>query len=204
MVSEQEKLMHSVSERGLRNRFIMMTKEELEEKQLSSELIYDGVVVHLYKDQVSIPGGGQSIREVVRHVGAVCVVPYEDGMVYMERQYRYPFEEVLSEIPAGKLDYSGEDLLQAAKRELREETGLTAGKWTDLGPLYPTVAYTDERIELFMAEDLHPGQTDLDEDEFIDVYKVPLKDVLTDVMDGKVPDGKTQIAILKAARLKGL
>ena len=121
----------------------------------------------------------------------------------MERQYRYPFDTVITEIPAGKLDSKQEDRLSAAKRELREETGLTADQWTDLGAFYPAAAYSDEYITMFLAQGLHQGEQQLDPDEFLDVFRVPLEDLVQDVMDGKIPDAKTQTALLKAARILG-
>ena len=102
------------------------------------------------------------------------------------------------EIPAGKLDSADEDRLEAAKRELREETGMTAEKWTDIGEYLPAPAYSDERITMYLATGLHSGEQDLDDDEFLEVFRVPLKELVDDVMAGKISDGKTQIAVLKA------
>ena len=132
------------------------TAAQLTEETLTSTLLYDGRVVHLYRDTVRLPNGHETIREVIRHVGAVCVLPLlSDGSVLVERQFRYPHARVLLEIPAGKLDSKAEDRLDAAKRELYEETGYRAGKYTDLGPLYTTPAFVDEVIEMYLAEELH-------------------------------------------------
>lgn len=175
--------------------------KELAEKKVSSEEIYDGAILHVYKDTVTLPNGKPAGREVIRHVGAVGIVPLtEDGKVIVERQYRYPLDMVITEIPAGKLDSREEDRLEAAKRELQEETGISADEWSDLGIYYPAAAYTDEKITLYIAEGLHFGKQNLDEDEFLNIEAVPLEELLEDVMEGRIPDGKTQVAILKTAR----
>ena len=178
--------------------------DALHETKLSSELIYDGKVVHLYRDAVRLPNGHESIREVVRHVGAVCVLPlFEDGSVLVERQFRYPHDRVLWEIPAGKLDSKAEEHLAAVKRELYEETGYTADKFTSLGLLYTTPAFVDEVIEMYLAEGLHTqndGQH-LDEDEFLTVEKLHIDTLCDMVMRGEIPDAKTQVAVLKVKRL---
>ena len=178
--------------------------DALHETKLSSELIYDGKVVHLYRDAVRLPNGHESIREVVRHVGAVCVLPlFEDGSVLVERQFRYPHDRVLWEIPAGKLDSKAEAHLAAVKRELYEETGYTADKFTSLGLLYTTPAFVDEVIEMYLAEGLHTendGQH-LDEDEFLTVEKLHIDTLCDMVMRGEIPDAKTQVAVLKVKRL---
>ena len=139
---------------------------------------------------------------MIRHIGAVAVLPIlDDGRVIIEHQFRYPVNEVLIEIPAGKLDSKTEDKVEAIKRELREETGYVASEWIELGDMYPTPAYSDEVIRLYVAKGLTKGDRDLDEDEFIDVKAVPLSYLLLDVMEGRIKDAKSQIAILKAARL---
>ena len=177
----------------------------LEEKQLVREEIFDGKILHLVKDQVELPNGHHSVREMIDHVGAVCVVPVtEDGQVYVERQFRYPLGRVITEIPAGKLDSDEEVILEAAKRELHEETGLVADRWTDLGLFYPAAAYCNEVITMFLAQGLHQTGQDLDEDEFLDVAKMPLPRLVDDVMAGRIPDAKTQTAVLKAARILGV
>ena len=172
---------------------------ELTEKQIASELIYDGVIVSLYRDDVLLPNGNKGVREYIRHVGAVCVVPVtDDGRVVMERQFRYPFNAVLTEIPAGKLDGKTEDPESAARRELREETGALAEELIFLGDYYPTCAYSDEVIHMYLARGISFGERSLDEDEFLNVQLVPLEKAVADVMDGAIQDGKTQTALLKA------
>ena len=122
----------------------------------------------------------------------------------MERQYRYPIGRVTTEIPAGKLDSREEDRLSAIQRELREETGFSAEEWTFLGDFYGAPAYSDERISMYMARKLHRGERELDDDEFLDVFTIPLQELVEDVMSGKIEDAKTQTAILKAARILGI
>ena len=179
--------------------------ERLREIRTASEEIFDGVILHVQRDTVQLPNGNSTVREVIRHIGAVCVIPVLDnGDVVMERQYRYPPDQVILEIPAGKLDSKSEDRFSAIQRELREETGYTADTWTEIGALYPAPAYSDEYITMYLAQGLHRGDRQLDDDEFLDVYTVPLKDLVEDVMAGKIPDAKTQICILKAARLLGI
>ena len=157
------------------------------------------------RDIVELPNGNTSVREVIRHIGAVCVIPVNDNNeVIMERQYRYPLDRVILEIPAGKLDAPDEDRLSAIQRELREETGYTAGEWLPLGDFHPAPAYSGEYISMYLARRLHKGNQDLDADEFLDVYTIPLSELVEDVMAGKISDAKTQVCILKAARLLGL
>ena len=175
----------------------------LTEKQINREEIYDGAVLHVVKDTVELPNGKQGIREFCLHVGAVCVLPLlADNTVIMERQFRYAHNRVFFEIPAGKLNFKEEDPLEAAKRELREETGAISGKYTFLGELDTTPALIDEKIYMYLAEDLTFGERDLDEDEFLDVEKVPLEDLYKMVMAGEIKDSKTQIAVLKVWNLK--
>ena len=176
--------------------------ENLTEVKTGSEEIFDGVILHVFKDTVQLPNGKPAIREVIRHVGAVGVIPVtDDGRVIIERQFRYPLNRVVTEIPAGKLDSATEDRLSAAKRELEEETGYTAAEWIELGDFIPTCAYCDERITLYLAKGLALGQRHLDEDEFLNFEAVPLSVLVEDVMAGRISDGKTQVAILKAARI---
>ncbi|MBQ9807009.1 MAG: NUDIX hydrolase [Clostridia bacterium] len=172
--------------------------ERLEERCLSSELIYDGSVVHLYVDRVELPDGNSSIREYVKHIGAVAVLPLTDkNEVICVRQYRYAHRCLMTEIPAGKLDSADEDHVEAALRELREETGATCKSLTYLGLFRSTPAILDEKIDLYLAEGLTFGETDLDEDEFLEVERIPLSELVEQVMQGKITDGKTQVAILK-------
>ena len=179
--------------------------KNLTEVQTSSEEIFDGVILHVFKDTIQLPNGNPATREVIRHVGAVGVIPMtDDGKVIIERQFRYPLNRVITEIPAGKLDSFTEDRLSAAKRELEEETGYTAKEWLDLGDYYPAAAYCDERITLYLARGLELGQRHLDEDEFLNFEAVPLSELVEAVMGGRITDGKTQVAVLKAARMLGL
>ena len=180
-------------------------RSRLTEKQASSEDIFDGVVLHVKRDTVTLSNGSTAVREVIRHIGAVCVIPVtENNEIIMERQYRYPLDRVILEIPAGKLDAANEDRLSAIKRELREETGYTADEWMEIGDFHPAPAYSDEYITMYLARGLHKGEQDLDADEFLDVYTVPLKDLVEDVMQGRISDAKTQVCILKAARILGI
>ncbi len=177
----------------------------LREKGISSENIFDGTILHVRKDRVALPNGAEGNREIIRHIGAVCVIPVtENNEVIVERQYRYPIDRVITEIPAGKLDSREEDRLSAAKRELREETGYTAEEWIPLGDFHPAPAYSDEYISMYMARGLHRGERHLDADEFLDVFAVPLKELAEDVMAGRISDAKTQTAVLKAARILGV
>ncbi len=176
---------------------------ELEEKTVDSRLIFDGTVVHLYKDTVRLPNGEASVREYIKHIGAVCILPLTDkGEVLLERQYRYAVGQVLTEIPAGKLDAPDEDPLSAAIRELKEETGATAGEMIPLGDYYGSPAILGERIRMFLAKGLSFGETDFDDDEFLEVFRLPLEEAEAAVLRGEIPDGKTQAAILRAAAMR--
>ncbi|MBO5339012.1 MAG: NUDIX hydrolase [Clostridia bacterium] len=173
---------------------------ELFEKKLSSKQIFDGKIVKLFVDEVELPDGQKAIREIVRHPGAVCVVPLTDeGEVVMVKQFRYPFGEVLLEIPAGKLE-PGEDPLEAVMRELEEESGAVAGKIEHIGEIYTTVAIFDEKIQLYLARDLKFISAHPDSDEFIESTKIPLSELVKMVMNNEIKDAKTQIAILKAEK----
>ena len=173
--------------------------ENLFEKQLNTTNVFKGLLLDVYSDDILLPNGNTSKREYIKHVGAACVVPVDnDGNIIIEKQFRYPFGKVLTEIPAGKLDSKDEPHLDAALRELREETGYTAEKMVYLGEYIPTCAYSDEVIHMYLATGLTKGEQQLDEDEFVGVEKMPLEEAVAEIMKGNIPDGKTQTAILKA------
>ena len=173
--------------------------ENLVEKQISREEIYNGIVLKVVRDEVLLPNGKTAVREFCQHLGAVAVIPIlEDGRVVMERQYRYAHGRVFFEIPAGKLEGKDEEPLEAVKRELREETGGIAEKYTYLGRIDASPALIDEKIYLYLAENISFGERELDDDEFLNVEFVPLDDLYTMVMNGEISDAKTQIAVLKA------
>ena len=172
--------------------------EDLVEKQISRERIFDGAVLRVVRDRVLLPNGAEATREFCLHDGAVCILPITDeGEVLMERQYRYAHSRVFFEIPAGKLNYPEEDPLSAARRELREETGAVAERWTYLGAIDPSPALISERIHLYLAEGLSFGERSLDEDEFLSVERHSLDALVEMVMRGEIADAKTQLAVLK-------
>lgn len=175
----------------------------LEETFLRREEIFDGKIVHLVRDTVLLPNKHTATREVVLHLGAVVIVPlFPDGSVLMERQYRYAQGRIMYELPAGKLDSAGEDPREAAIRELREETGLQAGKMTSLGSYIPSPAVLGERLGVFLAEDMTEGKTRLDPDEFLYTERRPLDELVDEVLRGEIEDGKTQAALLRVYLLK--
>ena len=150
-----------------------------------------GVIVEVETDMIRLSNGAVTLREVVRHPGGVAVAALDtDGAVALVRQYRYPFAAHLWELPAGKLE-PGEDPAEAAKRELGEETGLEARRWTYLGPLYATPGYCTEVLHLYLAEDLRQGEAHPDPNEFLDVKRLPLDEVLAMVERGEIRDAKT-------------
>jgi ADP-ribose pyrophosphatase len=174
----------------------------LTEKQIKREEIFHGVALHVVRDEVSLPNGNRSVREICLHDGAVAVIPIlDDGRVIMERQYRYAHSRVVLEIPAGKLDSKEEIPLEAAKRELREETGAVAEKITFLGEIASSPALLSEIIYLYMAEGISFGEKHLDEGEFLDVEYFTLDELYDMVMQGEITDAKTQIAILKSREI---
>lgn len=171
---------------------------KLTEKRLSGETVFDGKIMHVRRDIVELSDGSETFREVVDHSGGVCVLALDDeGKALMVSQFRYPFERVLREIPAGKLE-RGEDPDEAAKRELREETGAVAGRMERLGEIYPTPAYCGEIIRMYLARELTFGENDLDEGEFLDVDRVPFDTLVEQVLSGEIRDAKTVAAVLKA------
>ena len=176
--------------------------DDLCETCVSSEEIYKGIVVHLYRDDIKLANGESSVREVLRDCRAVCVIPIDaDGNVTVVKQFRYAHSKVLTEIPAGKLD-AGEDFLDAAKRELLEETGIVAKKYTFLGEIYTTPAFVDEVIYMYLATELdESGEQSLDCDEFLNVEKIPLSELVDMTLRGEIRDAKTQAAVLKASML---
>ena len=171
---------------------------KLEETKISSEEIFNGVAIHLFKDEILLPNGHTGIREVIRHPGAVCVLPItHDGDVIFVNQFRYALNKVTLEVPAGKLE-KGEDPKEATLRELSEETGLTAENIFHMGDLYTTPALIDEVIHMYIATDLTQGEQHLDDDEFVNTLKMPLSKAVDMVMNGEIKDSKTQTIILKA------
>ena len=173
------------------------------ETTASSELIFDGKVLHLYRDIINLPNGQQGMREYCKHGGAVAVVPLtREGEVVCVRQYRYALGQVTLEIPAGKFDYIGEDHAEAALRELREETGYIPAKLTDIGPLATSPALLSEIIYVFLAEDMTEGEWDPDEDECLEMVKIPLDELVGMILRGEVEDAKTQAAVLKVWAMK--
>lgn len=177
-------------------------KEKIEmhlfEKTVKSEKIYEGRIISLRKDTVELENGKTALREVVEHPGGVCVVPItDDNHIIFVRQYRYPFGEALLEVPAGKLN-PGEDHFECGKRELLEETGAIPSEYSYMGVLYPTTAYLTEKIHMYLAKGLSFSTQSLDDDEFLDVVKVPFEKAVEMVMSNEIKDSKTQIAVLKA------
>lgn len=171
------------------------------EKTLDSETVYDGKIIRVLRDEALLEDGKTAVREVVRHGGAVAVLALDgDKNAYFVRQFRYPIGRELLEVPAGKTE-PGEVPLASAKRELSEECGLTAEKWTELGPFLSSPGFCDETIWFFLAEELTEEEQHPDEDEFLDVVKMPLSEAVRKAVSGIFPDGKTQALVLRAAAL---
>jgi ADP-ribose pyrophosphatase len=169
---------------------------DLREHSLSSEQVFDGVLLKVYRDRVRLPDGSESGREYIRHPGAVAIVPlFDDGRVLLERQFRYPHRREFIEVPAGKID-AGEPALATAKRELLEETGYRAEAWTRIGVVHTAIAYTDEAIELFTARKLTLSERKLDEGEFLEIFSVPFGEAIAMIRDGRITDAKTVAALL--------
>lgn len=174
---------------------------DLTEKQLNAEYKFEGKIIRVRVDDALLPNGRISKREVVEHNGGVMVAPMDsDGNLYFVNQFRYPYFEVVTELPAGKLE-KGEDPYKAGIRELKEETGATAEKIISLGKLYPSPGYCGEIIHLYLATGLSFGEKNPDDDEFLEVKKIHISKAVEMVMDGALPDSKTQVGILKIARL---
>ncbi len=175
----------------------------LEEKQLKAEYLYKGKIINLRRDEALLPNGATALREVVEHPGGVCVAALTDNNeILMVKQFRYPYSEVILEIPAGKRDHKDEDPLECGIRELKEETGATAQNIFFLGELYPSPGYVGEIIWMYGATDLSFGDTCPDEDEFLSLEKIPLDEVVDKIMSGEIKDAKTQAAVLKLKFLK--
>ena len=175
--------------------------KNLIEKEISTEKVFDGVLLHVRKDWVELPNGHKATREWIKHPGASSVIPLlPDNQIILVRQYRYPVAQVTLEVPAGKLDKPDEDPVECAHRELSEETGYTAGKLWKLTTIATTVGFSNELIHLYAATDLTPGKIHPDSDEFINTVKMPLTAALHLVETGKIIDAKSIISILLLAK----
>jgi len=167
------------------------------EKQVETKTVYEGKIVNVRNDIAELQNGNRTYREVVEHPGGVGIVALtNDSKVLMVRQYRYPMEEELLEIPAGKLD-KDEDPFECALRELSEETGYTAKTYVDLGEIYPSPGFCRETLYLYLALDLVPGEMHLDENELLSVEEIDIDELIEKIMANKLKDAKTVAGILK-------
>ena len=172
------------------------TKKDLRETQIASEQIVDGLLMKAWRDEVRLPNGKTAMREYIRHPGAAIMVPlFTNGDTLLVKQYRYPVGKVFIELPAGKLD-GGEPLEEAAQRELAEEAGFTSGKLKLISEFYPCIGYSNEKMWLFLAEDLKEADAVTDHDEFLELMRVPFKEAVAMVKRGEIDDMKTIAAIL--------
>ena len=177
--------------------------DELLETKVDGKRLFSGAVFDLDVDHVKLPNGRIATRELIRHKGAVAIVPlFPDGTVAVEAQFRYAVGRIMIEIPAGKLDTPDEDREAAALRELREETGLVAGKLTCLGDYFGSPAIVDERITIYLATELSEGERDLDDDEFLSVKRIPLETLSDAILSGEITDGKTQAALARVMLMR--
>ncbi|HEY6896622.1 MAG TPA: NUDIX hydrolase [Rhodocyclaceae bacterium] len=178
-----------------------MKDEDLIETELSSESVFEGVLLKVHRDRVRMPDGHESIREWIAHPGAVVVIAaLDNGKLLFERQFRYPLHRIFLELPAGKIDPS-EHPLDTAKRELREETGYKAKVWKHLGTMHPCIGYSNERIEIFLAHGLTYVGHQLDHGEHLEVIELSLADALQSVQDGELTDAKTITALMWADKI---
>ena len=176
-----------------------MGDEALRETPFQKKAVYDGRIISVENWQVRLPDGREAFREVVKHPGAAAIVPVDnDGHVTLVRQHRVVIDRMTWEIPAGKLNFAGEDHFDCAVRELEEETGLRAGKWDLLTRVDTTPGFCTERIALYLATDLTQHETHADEDEFLLIKRIPLKDAVDQVLAGQLSDAKTALGILMA------
>lgn len=168
----------------------------LVESEIASETVFKGLLLEVRKDRVLLPNGKESLREYIVHPGAVVVLAFLDnGNLLFERQFRYPLRRVFLELPAGKID-PGEPILDTARRELLEETGYVAATWEHLGVMHPCIGYSDERIEIFAARELHlAGEKQLDHNEFLDVIEISPEEAKAAVFRGEISDAKTIAAL---------
>lgn len=174
---------------------------ELTEKTLSSKSVFDGRILHITLDEIELPNGKKSKREVVNHPGGVTVAALnENNNLLFVRQFRYPYKEVVLELPAGKLE-KGSTPLENGKRELIEETGAEGYSYISLGQLYPSPGYTSEIIHLYACKVKSQGSSNPDDGEFLNVEKIPLDKAVEMVLNNQIPDAKTQVAVLKTAML---
>jgi ADP-ribose pyrophosphatase len=172
------------------------------EAKLASEQVFDGKLLHVRRDRVRLPNGGEATREYVVHPGAVLIVPVlPDGRLVLERQFRYPVGAVMLEFPAGKID-PDEAPLGTAQRELAEEAGYRADTWTKLGTIHPEIGYSTEFIDIFLARDLHYVGQRLDEGEFLDIVLMTEDGVLASYDRGELTDGKTIAALFAWQRAR--
>lgn len=166
-------------------------RDALHEHTLESEAVFEGALLKVWRDRVELPDGSYSVREYIRHPGAVVVVALEEsGALVFERQFRYPLQRAFLELPAGKID-PGEDILACAQRELREETGHVAAVWRHVGVMHPCIGYSDERIEVFFARELTRVERALDDGEFLEVLTLTPAEVERDIRAGVITDAKT-------------
>lgn len=166
------------------------------EKTLSEKNIYDGNIIKVKVQKVSLLEGKTGTREIVRHPGGVGILAFKDkNTILMVKQFRKPIEKAIYEIPAGKLE-PNEDIEKSARRELKEETGYTSNKFEYMGKIVSSPGFCDEYIHLFKAEELTPGETDFDDGEFIDLYEVSIDDAKKMVKDGQIIDAKTICALM--------
>jgi len=175
--------------------------KDFSERKLASTLVYDGKLLKVRSDTVRLPNGRTTEREYIEHPGAVAVIALTDaGELVMERQFRYPLGRDMIELPAGKID-PGEEPLDTARRELKEETGYTADQWRHVGTINIAIAYSDERIEIYLAKGLRGGGSKLDDEEFLEVFTLPLATALDWVREGKITDAKTVSGLFWAEKL---
>ena len=179
----------------------MSQKPDFTEHTIASETVYHGVLLHVLADRVRLPDGSEAVREYIRHPGAAMVIAFlDERTILLERQYRYPLRRHFIELPAGKIE-PGEDPLDTAKRELKEECGFEAARWRHLATLHPCIGYADERIELYLARGLtHVGHA-LDEGEFLEVFPLSIDEALTWVRDGHITEAKAVTGLLWAEKM---